>query len=508
MSGVGGMGIGVVGAIMVRAGHKQGYKVVFSDKKGLAIRNGGVYSQLTFVNEGSEVRVQGSGDGSRAAEAAPPASAQHYPTTGHIPYGRADLLLAIDCLEGTRAVDPRESFRVATKERTAAVVNLHKQPTVKTLLGQEDFDPEKLRQEIYAHCREDLSYSKNLSKLCEERLGSKQYVNIMILGVAYQLGLIPVGAHAIAWAIKDTIRRDHRKNLKAFNIGRKLALEPRALPNRPEAVTWEQVVTSKSKILRKTRLRGRTWANRYEGLVHSTIRAMKDLPGQTKYDIALRIYDLLQYQDHKLARRYADLVRGVYKRDSAARNFAATSAAAFSLAKLMLIKDEVYVSYLLTRYEKKQRDIAKYGVDTSNGDRLVYKHHTKPELGIGKWKFRLNISTRDWQLKVVSKFKFLRKLPGWHTRENLFREWYVGLLERVPMDTDANYARAVAALRAPEAVTGYREIRYPKQDACVREVEAILVGKPVAPAEALAAVEMRLNRDALPAERETPTHAS
>ena len=49
MSGVGGMGIGVVGAILVRAGHKEGYRVIFQDKKGLAIRNGGVFAQITFV---------------------------------------------------------------------------------------------------------------------------------------------------------------------------------------------------------------------------------------------------------------------------------------------------------------------------------------------------------------------------------------------------------------------------------------------------------------------------
>jgi indolepyruvate ferredoxin oxidoreductase len=51
MAGVGGMGIGVVNAILVRAGHKEGYRVVFSDKKGSAIRNGGVYSQITFVQD-------------------------------------------------------------------------------------------------------------------------------------------------------------------------------------------------------------------------------------------------------------------------------------------------------------------------------------------------------------------------------------------------------------------------------------------------------------------------
>ncbi len=51
MAGVGGMGIGVVNAILVRAGHKEGFRVVFSNKKGLAIRNGGVYSQITFVKD-------------------------------------------------------------------------------------------------------------------------------------------------------------------------------------------------------------------------------------------------------------------------------------------------------------------------------------------------------------------------------------------------------------------------------------------------------------------------
>ena len=203
---------------------------------------------------------------------------------------------------------------------------------------KQDFEPEQLKDEIFTNCREDLSYAKNLSRLCEERLGSKQYVNIMMLGVAYQLGLIPVSAHSIAWAIKDTIRRDHRKNLKAFNIGRKLALEPRALPNRPEATTWEHLVTAKSRILRKTRLFGRRAAvNRYEQLVHGAIRHMKDLPERMKYDLALRIYDLMQYDNHHLARRFVKLVQSVYGRDSAGRGFAATAAVIFNLAKVLLI---------------------------------------------------------------------------------------------------------------------------------------------------------------------------
>ena len=96
------------------------------------------------------------------------------------------------------------------------------------------------------------------------------------------------------------------------------------------------------------------------------MKQMRDLPEQAKYDLALRIYDLMQYQDSELrqaVRRAASA--GVYRRDNADASYAATVAVIWNLAKVMLIKDEPYVSYLLTRYEKKQRDIAKYGVDVS-----------------------------------------------------------------------------------------------------------------------------------------------
>ena len=148
----------------------------------------------------------------------------------------------------------------------------------------------------------------------------------------------------------------------------------------------------------------------------------------------------------------------------------------------MLIKDEPYVAYLLTRYEKKQRDIAKYGVDASNGDRLVYRHHTSPEFNIGKHRIRLQITTRDWHLKLVRHMKWWRKLPGWHRREIAFRDWYVGLLDRVNLSTPEGYALALKALKSPEAVTGYREVRYPKMDEARRTVDSELGVRPQPPA--------------------------
>jgi indolepyruvate ferredoxin oxidoreductase len=297
--------------------------------------------------------------------------------------------------------------------------------------------------------------------------------------VAYQLGLIPVSAHSIAWAIKDSIKRDHRRNLKAFNIGRKLALEPRVLPMKPQPETWDQLVQNKVRVLRKSGWGGKKAAEQFEQIVQGAMKQMRELPEETKYDLAIRVYDLIQYQDVSLAKRFIELVRGVYRRDSAERKYAATTAAIWGVAKVMLIKDEPYVAYLLTRYEKKQRDYAKYGVDVSNGDKLVYRHHTNPEFNIGKRRIRFKITTTDWQLKLVSHMKWWRKLPGWHHRETSFRDWYISLLDQVALDSDAGYERALRVLKAPEQVSGYREVRYPKQDQVRREVDALL-SEPVA----------------------------
>lgn len=503
MAGVGGMGIGVVNAILVRAGHKEGYHVIFADKKGLAIRNGGVYSQITFVAQSGAGFQPASGGASVANGAGASKGHRHGQdaraifTTGSIPYGRADLLMGIDILEAARAIDPREHFRVASSDRTCAVLNTHKQPTVNTLLGKHDFDADALRAEIFEQCRPEHSFARNLSELCEQRLGSKLYANIMLLGVAFQLGLIPVSQHAIAWAIKDSIRRDHRKNLKAFNIGRRLALEPRALPRKPEPDTWEHLVTNKVRILRKARFVGRARAMSFERLVQGAMKQMRDLPEGAKYDLTLRIYDLMQYQSALFAKRYLELVRGVYRRDSAQRSFAATIAVIWNLAKVMLIKDEPYVAYLLTRYEKKQRDILKYGVDVSNGDHIVYKHHTRPEFNIGKRRIRIPITTRDWHLRIVRHMKWWRKLPGWHKHEAAFRDWYISLLDRVNLHTDIDYERALRVLKSPEEVTGYREVRYPKQDR-IREAMELEMVRQVSPS---VAVESRI-LDAL----RTPTH--
>ena len=75
MAGVGGMGVATTTATLVRAGHREGYRIIFCDKNGLAIRNGGVYSQITFVKD-------------------EPGKAS--PFSPLIPFGKADLVLGVE----------------------------------------------------------------------------------------------------------------------------------------------------------------------------------------------------------------------------------------------------------------------------------------------------------------------------------------------------------------------------------------------------------------------------
>ena len=49
--------------------------------------------------------------------------------------------------------------------------------------------------------------------------------------------------------------------------------------------------------------------------------------------------------------------------------------------------------------------------------------------------------------------KWWRKLPGWHQREVAFRDWYVGLLDRVNLEQRRSYEQAVRVLKCPEEVT-------------------------------------------------------
>jgi indolepyruvate ferredoxin oxidoreductase len=453
LAGVGGMGIGVSAATLVRAGHREGYDVVFSDKNGLAIRNGGVYSHITFLKPGCN----------------------H--VSPIIPYGKADLMLGIDILEAARGLDPKGNLRVGGP-RTRAIVNRQKTPTIHTLLGTDDFCVDTLETTLRTHTDASGYFSADVSDLSERVFGTKLYANVIMLGIAFQRGELPLSLDSLEYGIQETMGSAATENWIAFKLGRKLAhdaVAPTVLQPAGEA-SYHDVVAEKSARLKKSGKKGERLSQHYWQLV---TRALEKLTLDATHQslLAQRIYDLIQYENLAYAEDYVARLVRLHARDSAGFKFAATQAALWNLHRVMAIKDEVYVAYLLSSEEKYERDRDRYNVHPELGDRIVHRHLNRPEFTLGGRTLRFKMKTRPCMLRLMRQAKFLRRLlPSWHRKEKDFRDWYFDLADQFAAPPDAEaYATWLKVLRLPEETTGYREVRYPKLD-LARERAAEMLG--------------------------------
>lgn len=458
LAGVGGMGIGLATSILVAAGEEMGYHVQYLDKKGLAIRNGGVCSQIVYS------RTDKTGK-----------------TTPIIPCGKADLILGVDLLEATRAIDPKHPFRVAAHDRTAAVVNTAKTPTILTLMGQDDFDPMDLEACLRTYTHPDRYFGFNVGDLCERVLDNKLYANIMMLGMAYQLGYFPLTGEAVETAMKRLIRKEYDRNMRAFSIGRMIVVKPElfVVESRKDFESARQAFRRKTNTLRLQYRgkRGQRLAKQYRTLMRQMFRATRgrSVDDGLMRDVVIRAYDCIIWGDIGYAKKYCDRVVATFKRDDDKHGYALTRAVVWNLAKAMLIKDEPYVAAMLTSPEKYKRDQRRYKVNPARGDKITYLHHNRPEFVIFGRSISFNWKGRDWQMRLMARCGWLRGLlPGWHKRERTFRDWFETVVDRIDCRTDAEYAKWVKICRTLDNVTGYREVRYPKMETARAAAEALL----------------------------------
>lgn len=436
MAGVGGMGIATSTAMLVRAGHREGYQVMFAEKNGLAIRNGGVHSLITFLKSGKNHTSQVSS------------------------YGKADALLGIDILEATRSLSPKGHVRIASPDYTSAVINTEKTPTIMTLLGREDFDIKELESTIRRYTKPSNYFGFNLSQIAEKYFGTKLYVNILMLGVAYQKGLLPVSVESIEWAIRESTGPAAQTNLKAFALGRKIVTDPQFFGIKVSARSYKEIVEEKAAILSR---KNQSLAEAYRQLVEKTVDKIKiDNEGHGR--LAIRLYDCIQFQNLAYAEKYVAILTQVHQKDASSENFLATKAVINNLAKVMCIKDEFYVSHLLTSDEKLRRDRERYGVDLKKGDHVEYTHLNKPHYEFGKFTFEFRLNSKNWMLSILKRMKFLRPYLGyWHFGpEKDFRDWYMSLVREFDFQSSKAYELSVQQLRLPEKVTGYFTVSRPK----------------------------------------------
>ena len=279
LAGVGGQGVTALSAILGMAAHLEGRPSRSVDMLGLAQKGGGVFAQLRIGRAGAD------------------------PSTIEAPrigMGQADLLLSADMV----VAHGRTARPLLGADRTAAVLNVDLQPTAQFVLNTATtYDRPGMLASIQDACREVVTVPG--VQVVEEALGDLIYLNVWLLGIAYQRGLVPLSAEAINRALELNGAQVER-NKAAFALGREAALTPPA-PVTPEAETLDALVARRVADL--TGYQNAGYARGYAEFV-ARVRAAEQaaVPGEQRLAraVAQQLYRLMAYKDeYEVARLHS-----------------------------------------------------------------------------------------------------------------------------------------------------------------------------------------------------------
>ncbi len=393
MPGIGGTGVVTINALLAAAAWSDGLYVASLDQTGSAQKGGAVVSHLLL---------------SRRPVEAPPKTN----------IGNADLILGFDLL----GVAQPEHLKLASPDRTVAVLNTNLTPTIDVIRSRIPITgPDAMLERIDALTRRGRNIVVDASRLAEGLFGSHLAVNLFLLGVAYQGGLIPLSLASIEQAIRlNGVEVD--RNLQVFEWGRKYYHDANGV---------EEFLAPKAEA------------------------ASKPLD---------RIAELTAYQNAAYAKQYFDFVARVSRSAPALADTVARH-----LYKLMAYKDEYEVARLLTKpeFEDQVRQTWEQveSISYNLHPPLLRRFGVSKKLKLGAW-FRT-------PLRALTKMKFLRgsalDLFGHSAHRRQEREligWYRGLIERVTDGlTVESLPKALEIAALPDQIRGYERI---KEDSVAR----------------------------------------
>src|SRR3989475_904748 len=371
--------------------------------------------------------------------------------------------------------------------------------------------PADVEDNIRKHTNSDEYLSGRIGEISELYYGNKLFTNIILLGMAFQIGLIPVSEKNLLEAIMETVSPGQRtRNAEAFELGRKFAAEPEYLEFKNIVAdnkilrlfgtkeSYIELLARKSDTIAHSYWmwwKGEHTAEEYRTMVEDAV-AKLNLDEETNRNLARRVYDMIMWGGLDHARRYVDRILEVFAVDRPEKNYAATKSAILNLAKVSLIKDEIYTPLLLTDDEKLERDKIRYNIDEENGDRIMYEHINRPEFEVFGRQLRFNLPgwlAHNWLMNLFKHAKFTRGILtrwGWHKKELGFRNWnndqVIGFFLRTAPTSYELALRALRVINDPYrpnefAVTGFREIIYPKMEKARKEFEQLIGASPPLP---------------------------
>src|SRR4051794_37755151 len=144
--------------------------------------------------------------------------------------------------------------------RTHGVINTHLIPIADFILNRDfNFQARKVNQVLETALRKDSSFF-DFTKPAEVLLGDSIATNMMMMGYAYQKGLLPLAASAIEQAIEVNAVAV-KLNLQALRLGRLAAFDPAKLiammkdhdetlaPRTLEAMSLDEIIAHRSALL-------------------------------------------------------------------------------------------------------------------------------------------------------------------------------------------------------------------------------------------------------------------
>jgi indolepyruvate ferredoxin oxidoreductase len=401
VTGVGGTGVITVGTLIAMAAHLEGKGASVLDFTGFAQKFGPVLSVVRL-------------------------SAQ--PETIHqvrIDHGAADALIGCDIVVSSW-VKASTTFGPGMR----AVLNMAEMPTGDVVRNRDAGLAAQTRKKgIEAVIGADNILSFDANHAADRLFGDTVFANVIMLGAAWQQGLVPVSLAALMRAIELNAVAIEENRL-AFAAGRLIAADP----------------------------------------AFAASLADTHAPETLDEMIARRVDFLTAYQDGRYAARYLSRIEQVRaaERGAEPRSETLTSTVAASLFKLMAYKDEYEVARL-------HRDASFRGrlAQEFEGDFTVKYHLAPPFLAFSRdARGRpLKMQFGAWvevAFGLLARLRFLRgtafDIFGYTRERKTEREligWYEGLIEEVLTQLGSKpLASLVAIASLPADIRGYGGVKH------------------------------------------------
>ncbi len=406
ITGVGGTGVVTIGALLAQAAQLDGKGAGMMEMAGLAQKGGAVHIHCRIAERPEDISAI------------------------RVATGEAHALIGGDLVVSAG----HKTLGLTKHGQTGAVVNSHQIITGDFTRDTEFQMPyDRLELALQARLQEDVALF-DASDLAKAALGDSIFSNMMVLGGAWQKGLLPLTLEAMEEAIRINGAAVER-NLRAFEIGRWAVLYPADAGR----VSAPKVV---------------------------------ELPKSLKDKIAYRAEHLTAYHGKRLAKRFTRLVDGI-------ADEGVKEAVAYGYHKLLAYKDEYEVARLLLK--SREKAVAEF-----DGDFKMTYHMAPPVLSrkgpdgrpakreFGPW--------IEGPLRVMARMKRLRGTPldvfGYTAERKmeraLIKQYEADMAEVLPKLSDQTRDAVVALAELPLQIRGFGPVKQANEAKAAKRREELL----------------------------------